>query len=87
MEPAEHVCPETDTPREGFHWGDSRKGSSEEFEVRFPPLFSLLLLALWWPYVALTMSVLTWIDWLYLSLSVRAHQADSTAVDPSQLVG
>jgi uncharacterized membrane protein len=37
----------------------------------------LLLLALWWPYVALTLSVLTWSYWLYFVVAVRAFEGDS----------
>jgi uncharacterized membrane protein len=44
---------------------------------------ALLLMAVWWPYVALTGSVSIWTYWLYLSVSIRADRGASVAGHPS----
>ncbi|HET9278351.1 MAG TPA: TMEM175 family protein [Flavitalea sp.] len=46
---------------------------------------ALTLLALWLPYVAIVISVLTWVYWLYLSLGVRhpALTKDAESRHPS----
>ena len=47
----------------------------------------LLLAALWFPRLALIVSVLTWIYWLYLSVRIPAHRDASSAAQPSRHVG